>query len=68
VNFLRKIAKSLSDSARDILFFGGLFLTFYGVWVLYNFYAFIICGVILMLFALGWLARIPHNINPRMGK
>jgi len=55
---LSAIAAFLISNIRDLLFFGGLSLTFYGVWALYAHYAFIICGGILMLFSLGWLTRI----------
>ena len=65
---LSVIATFLISNIRDLFFFGGLSLTFYGVWELYTYYACIICGGLLMLFALGWLSRIPRDINPRINK
>lgn len=64
MSFLSYLGSFVSSNIRDFIFFGGLVATGYGVWMLYGFYAFIVCGAILMLFSLGWLTRIKSVDKP----
>jgi len=55
------VYRFLSSNIRDILFFGGLYIFGYGLWIEVAHLSFVCCGALLMLFGLGWLARVPKS-------